>query len=74
MRHGAIGLTAAKAGEAAAMATASRDLLIAYPASDPYRLKRLVEAARDNDVKVAVDSVFAIDKLSDAATSSGVIL
>src|SRR5688572_17076771 len=46
MKHGAVGLTVAKAGEAEIMAEAADDILVAYPAIDPQRIGRLVELAR----------------------------
>ena len=68
VRHGAAGLTAAKVGEAEVMAAASRDLLVAYPAVDPYRSKRVAELNRGAaTVRVAVDSAEGIDALAAAA-------
>src|SRR3569833_2371455 len=46
MEYGAVGLTTAKVGEAEAMAEASDDILIAYPAIDPYRLDHACQLAR----------------------------
>lgn len=70
LRHGAIGLTAAKVGEAEVMAAASRDLLIAYPAVDPYRSRGVAELARGATVRVAVDSAEGIEALAAAAHSA----
>lgn len=71
IRSGAIGLTAAKVGEAEVMAAASRDILIAYPAADAYRCRRIAELARGGvTVRVAADSAEAIDALAAAARSA----
>ena len=43
---GAIGLTAAKVGEAEIMARAARDLLVAYPVVDAHRCSRVARLAR----------------------------
>ena len=51
---GAVGLTAAKVGEAERMAEVHRDILVAYPAFDPYRAPRLARLARNATVRVAV--------------------
>ena len=40
VRAGAVGLTAAKVGEAEVMSAESHDLLIAYPAVDEHRCVR----------------------------------
>ncbi len=68
---GAVGLTAAKVGEAVVMAQACDDLLLAYPAVDPPRCERLAKLAREKTVRVAVDSIEAIAALSDAARKAG---
>jgi D-serine deaminase-like pyridoxal phosphate-dependent protein len=71
LRAGAVGLTAAKVGEAEVMSAASRDLLIAYPAIDPYRTRRIAELARGvTTMRVAVDSAEGIDALAAAARSA----
>ncbi len=71
---GAAGLTVAKVGEAEKMSGASKDLLLAYPAIGPARVKRLVALARDNAVQVAVDSEAAMEILQSAAREAGVRL
>lgn len=72
MRAGATGLTAAKVGEAEVMAAASRDVLIAYPAVDAYRCRRIAELARGGTtVRVAADSVEGIASLATAARNAG---
>lgn len=67
---GAIGLTIAKAGEAEELQSASDDLLMAYPAVDRFRCKRLAELARTRTVRVVVDSAFAVEALAAAATEA----
>ena len=71
VRAGAVGLTVAKVGEAEVMASASSDLLVAYPAVDDYRCRHLAELARGGvTVRVAVDSAEGIDALADAARAA----
>jgi len=68
---GAVGLTAAKVGEAEAMVEASNDILLAYPAVDAARCERLALLARTSTIHVAVDSQAALDALSVAARQAG---
>ena len=56
MSAGAIGLTAAKVGEAELMAEVADDVLLAYPAVDPARTGRLVQLAAHGTIRVAADS------------------
>jgi D-serine deaminase-like pyridoxal phosphate-dependent protein len=70
MEHGAIGLTVAKAGEAAVMATVADDILMAYPAVDPLRCAELARLARDKTIRVAIDSAYSADALSSAARAA----
>ena len=73
LRAGAVGLTAAKVGEAEVMSAESHDLLIAYPAVDEHRCVRLASLARAGvTVRVAADSAEGIDALAVAARSAGV--
>jgi D-serine deaminase-like pyridoxal phosphate-dependent protein len=71
---GAMGLAVAKVGEAEAMAQASDDILMAYPAVDPNRCQRLALLAKTKTVRVAVDSAFAVEALSTAAQVAGTII
>lgn len=71
MDAGANGLTVAKPGEAAVMADATDDLLIAYPAFDSFRAPLLAHMAAGKTIRVAVDSAEAVDRLADAAASAG---
>ncbi len=64
---GAGGLTVAKLGEAKTMAEVCDDLLLAYPAVDLHRAAGIAALAKDRMVRVAVDSVAAIEALSRAA-------
>ncbi|MEX2140978.1 MAG: alanine racemase [Pirellulales bacterium] len=64
---GAAGLTVAKAGEAEVMAEVCDDVLIAYPAIDPPRTRKLAQLARKRTVRVGIDSVEAAEALSAAA-------
>ncbi len=74
MEAGASGLTVAKVGEAEVMAGASGDLLLAYPAVDAARCRRLAELARRVTVRVAIDSDYAADALSAAGEEIGVLV
>ncbi len=71
---GAVGLTAAKVGEAEAMVEASQDILVAYPAIDPYRLAHATALARRATVRLALDTAAAVDLVASAARSAGVTL
>ncbi len=67
MELGAIGLTAAKVGEAQVMAEAADDLLVAYPSVDSARCYHLATLARNKTIRVAIDSKMAVTALNDAA-------
>lgn len=67
LEAGAVGLTVAKVGEAEQMLPTGDDLLMAYPAVDPARCGRLAEIARKGTMRVAVDSIQAVDALAAAA-------
>lgn len=75
---GAVGLTVAKVGEAEQMMLEGDDLLMAYPAVDATRCKKLAEIARTKTVHVAVDSSFAVESLAaaacDAKTTIGLLV
>lgn len=64
---GAVGLTAAKVGEAELMAEVSDDILLGYPAIDPARTARLAQLARHVTLRVAVDSKFGAKRIGEAA-------
>src|SRR3954467_11571315 len=69
--HGSTGLTVAKVGEAEVMREASNDLLLGYPALDAYRAGRVAELARENTIRVAIDSTLAADVIREAASGAG---
>jgi D-serine deaminase-like pyridoxal phosphate-dependent protein len=71
LQAGAGGLTVAKVGEAQLMAEVCDDILLAYPAVDPWRAQKAAELARTITLHVAVDSLEAIDSLAAAAQSAG---
>ncbi len=71
LQAGAGGLTVAKIGEAQAMSEVCDDLLLAYPAVDPWRAKKAAELARSITLHVAVDSQEAIHSLAAAAKGAG---
>jgi D-serine deaminase-like pyridoxal phosphate-dependent protein len=64
---GAVGLTAAKVGEAEVMAGVCDDVLVAYPAIDPARTERLTRLAKHVTLRVAVDSLAGAKWLAEAA-------
>lgn len=70
---GACGLSVAKVGEAEVMATAGApaDVLMAYPAVDPPRTRRLAELARTAAVSVGLDTATAAEALATAARHAG---
>ncbi|PQO42300.1 alanine racemase [Blastopirellula marina] len=68
--HGSSGLTVAKVGEAEVMASVCDDILIAYPAIDPERRRRIAELARQCTVHVAIDSDYAVEMLGAAAAQA----
>ena len=71
LAHGSHGLTVAKVGEAEVMAQVTDDILIAYPAIDPDRRRRIAELAKRVTVHVAIDSSYAIEVLAEAAQTAG---
>jgi len=68
---GAVGLTVAKAGEADVMTHVSDDVLVAYPALDPFRATRVAELAKNKTMRVGIDSDFAAEALAEAARAAG---
>jgi D-serine deaminase-like pyridoxal phosphate-dependent protein len=71
---GAVGLTAAKVGEAQVFADVYDDLLIAYPALDRARTGPLARLAQTHTVRVAVDSALAVESLAAAAKTEDVTI
>jgi D-serine deaminase-like pyridoxal phosphate-dependent protein len=67
MAAGAVGLTAAKVGEAELMSEVAEDILLAYPAIDPARTVRLAHLANHVNLRVAVDSREGAKLLGEAA-------
>ncbi len=67
MSAGAVGLTAAKVGEAEVMSEVADDILVAYPAIDPSRTARLARLATHATVRVGVDSREGARLLGEAA-------
>lgn len=73
LEAGAVGMTAAKLGEAEAMADGGvGDMLIAYPIVGSDKLRRLVRLASRVRIAVAVDSLEAALPMSAAASEAGV--
>ena len=64
------GLTVAKLGEAETMSDVTDDLLLAYPALDPWRASHVAELACRVSLRVALDSVHAVETLANAAASA----
>jgi D-serine deaminase-like pyridoxal phosphate-dependent protein len=71
LENGAGGLTVAKVGEAQVMSEVSDDILLAYPALDPYRTEQIAKLAHKITIRVAVDSQVAVDALAQAAQREG---
>jgi D-serine deaminase-like pyridoxal phosphate-dependent protein len=71
MNHGAVGLTCAKVGELQVMSDVCDDLLLAYPAVDDSRCRRLAELAHSKTIRVAVDTPHSADALAEAARRVG---
>lgn len=75
---GAQGVTVAKVGEAEALVAAfdngTPDVLLAYPVVDPPRAQRLAALACKSRVRVAVDTLVAVEVVSNVARSSGVTI
>lgn len=71
MRLGAVGLTCATPREAEVMSDVARDVLVAYPIIGMPKLARLVSLPASVHLTIAVDSIAAIDQLSDAAREGG---
>lgn len=70
--RGAVGLTAAKVGEAEVMTEAGFDeILVAFPILGAEKLKRLAAIARSRRVMVSLDSETVARELSCAAQAQG---
>lgn len=71
MEAGACGLTVAKVGEAESLLPEAGDFLVAYPAIDSARTKRLAKLAGEKTIRVAVDSIEGVEALAAAARTAG---
>jgi D-serine deaminase-like pyridoxal phosphate-dependent protein len=71
LQAGALGLTVAKVGEAEQMMEIGEDILMAYPAVDPDRCRRLADIARSKTLRVAMDTRQAVEALAAAAGAAG---
>ncbi len=72
LQAGAAGIAVAKVGEAEVMSRLGDvDITVAYPAVGEDRAKRIARLARTHRIRVAVDSTYLMDALSDAALESG---
>ena len=71
---GAIGVTAAKVGEAETLSRPGDDLLLAYPPIGIARATRLARLAGDRVVRAAVDTIAAVEEVSAAACSADVTI
>jgi len=72
---GAIGITCAKLGEAEVMAAAGiKSILIGSQVVGPHKAVRLAALCRRVEVIVAVDSVYNVDELDQAAQRAGVAI
>ena len=72
---GAIGITCAKLGEAAAVIHAGiRDVLIANQIVGTQKIARLINLAKHSEIMVAVDNAENVQAISEAATAKGVTI
>ena len=71
VQGGASGLTCAKVGEAEVMADVCEDILLAYPTVDAPRTRGVARLAGRCQIKVAIDSTYAADRLAEAAHEAG---
>ena len=72
IESGAKGITVAKPGEARVMAEGGlRDIMLAYPLVTPPKARVAAELARDSAICVSMDSVEALDALSQAGLAAG---
>ncbi|HUH12557.1 MAG TPA: alanine racemase [Longimicrobiales bacterium] len=69
--RGAVGATVATAREAEAMASATDDILMAYPPVGAGRIRRLLELPAEVRLTVALDSAEALDALAEEAARAG---
>jgi D-serine deaminase-like pyridoxal phosphate-dependent protein len=68
---GAIGVTCAKLGEAEVMAASGvDDILVANQVVGERKIRRLLEACRGADIKVAVDSVVNVAQIGELASAA----
>lgn len=75
MRHGAVGITVAKLGEAeVALQAGITDILVACPIVGEAKLRRLLHLARQAKVIVAFDSLEAARQLNRAALDNNTVI
>src|SRR5439155_2638938 len=67
MKRGAVGVTCATPFEAEVMSDVCEDILVAYPTVAPRRAERLIALDDSVRVTVALDSIAAVERLSQAA-------
>lgn len=71
LRQGVAGFTCATPAEAAAMRSVSEDLLLAYPPVGAPRARQVAALAHECRLRVALDSVEAVDELARALGRRG---
>ncbi len=71
MAAGAVGLAVAKVGEAEQLQDSADDLLMAYPAVDAARCRRLATLARSRRMRAAAENPIGVEALASAATEAG---
>lgn len=75
MDAGAVGIAVAKSDEAEVMAGLGPvDMTVAYPAVGQTRTQTIARISRTHQIRVAVDSEYAIEGLSAAATTAGSVI
>ena len=70
LEHGATGVCVAKLGEANVMAEIADDLLLGYPIVDNYRADRIAQLANSKKIRLAVDTMQAVECISAAAAAA----
>src|SRR5206468_5894902 len=68
--RGAVGATCATPFEAEVMSDVCEDILVAYPTVAPRRAERLIALDDSVRVTVALDSIAAVERLSQAAAKA----
>lgn len=75
MKHGAVGITCAKLGEAEVLAAAGiPDILVANQVVGPIKIRRLAQLAGSCVLTIAVDDAANVGQIAAAAAAAGVTI